>query len=49
MTEITAAITSLTGVMTTVVSAITGNPVLVLFLSASVIGLGVGIFKKLKG
>lgn len=48
MTEVTAGITSLGGVMTSVFGMITGNPILVLFLAASVAGLGIGLFRKLK-
>ena len=48
MTEVTAGITSLGSVMTSVVGMITGNPILVLFLAASVAGLGIGLFRKLK-
>lgn len=48
MTEVTAGITSLGGVMTSVVEMITGNPILVLFLAYSVVGLGIGLFRKLR-
>jgi hypothetical protein len=48
MTEVTAGITSLGGVMTSVVGMITGNPILVLFLASSVVGLGIGLFRKLR-
>ena len=48
MTEVTAGITSLGTVMTSVIGMITGNPILVLFLASSVVGLGVGLFRKFK-
>lgn len=48
MAEVTAGITSLGTVMTSVIGMITGNPILVLFLASSVVGLGVGLFRKFK-
>lgn len=48
MTEVTSGITNLGTIMTSVVGMITGNPILVLFLAAGVVGLGIGLFRKLK-
>jgi hypothetical protein len=48
MEEVTAGIANLGTIMTSVVSMITGNPILVLFLAASVISLGIGLFMKLR-
>lgn len=47
--SLTTAISSIMSVVTTVVSTITGNATLMLFLAASVVGIGVGVFRKLKG
>ncbi len=49
MVDITTGVTAILGVMTTTITAITANPILVLFLAGSIIGLAVGIFRKLKG
>jgi len=48
-TQITDAVTSIMGVVSTVITTITSTPLLMIFLSASLVGIGVGIFKKLKG
>jgi hypothetical protein len=48
MTEVTAGITSLGTIMGSVVTMITGNPILCVFLAASVVTLGIGLFRKLK-
>lgn len=45
---ITTAIESLLSIVTLVVEAITDNAVLTLFLASGVVGIGVGIFRKLK-
>lgn len=48
MEAITGGVTSLGTVVTSVFGMITGNPLLVVLLSASLIGVAVGVFKKLK-
>ncbi len=42
-------LTSVTTIGTTVIEFITGNPIAMIFLGASLFGIGVGIFRKLKG
>ena len=49
MTNVQTAISSLMDIVGTVVTTITGNSTLMLFLGASLVGIGVGIFRKLKG
>ena len=46
--KITAAIGDVISVVDSVFAAITSNPLLVLFVSASVLGVGIKIFKKLR-
>lgn len=48
-TAITNAIETLMSVVTEVISTVTGSPLLMIFLSASLVGIGVSIFRKLKG
>lgn len=49
MDGITTAVTNILGVVTTVVSTITGEPVLALGLGVSVLCSGIVVFKKLRG
>lgn len=49
MEAITGGVTSLGTVVTSVFGMITGNPLLVVFLAAGLIGTAVAVFKKLKG
>ena len=48
MTAVIAAVTDVFGLVGSVLTEITGTPILVFFLAASFIGVGIGIFKKLK-
>lgn len=41
-------VTELMGYVSTMLTTITGNSVLVLFLAGSVLGTAIGIFRKLK-
>lgn len=44
----TTAVTSLMDVVSTVLTTITGNPTLMVFFSASVVGIAIGVVRKLK-
>lgn len=44
----TDAVTSVMGVVSTVMTTITGNAVLMTFFCASIVGVGIGICKKLR-
>jgi len=48
-TSITDGVSSIMGIVTTVIGTITATPLLMVFLSATLVGIGVGIFRKLKG
>lgn len=47
-TAIEAVFTAGVGMVTEVVTAITGNPLLLFFAVLPLIGIGIGIFKRLK-
>lgn len=49
MDAILAAMTTLTTLLGNVFDVMTANPLLTLFLAASVLGLGIGMFRKIKG
>ena len=49
MEAITGAITNILSVVTTVLSTITGEPVLAIGLGFSVLGGGIAMFRKLRG
>ena len=49
MAAITTAITDVLGIVGTVITTITGEPILCAFLAVSFIGIGVSIFHKLRG
>ena len=49
MSAITGAITNILGVVSTVVSTITGEPVLAIGLGFSVLSGGIAMFRKLRG
>lgn len=42
------AVTSLMGVVSTVMTTITGNETLMVFFCAGVVGIGIGVVKKLR-
>lgn len=46
--SMTEAVTSIMGVVSTVMTTITGNAVLMTFFCASIIGVAIGIVKKLR-
>lgn len=48
MEGMTTAITSLFSVMTTSLTEVTSNPTLAIFFYASLVGIGIGILRKLK-
>ncbi|MEG0970977.1 MAG: hypothetical protein RSE47_07715 [Acidaminococcaceae bacterium] len=48
MTEILAATTTITTLVGNVFTLMTGNPVLLVFLAASLIGVGISVFRKIK-
>lgn len=48
MDAIVSGISTVTSVVSQVFSAITSNPLLVFFLSVSVLGAGIGVFMRLK-
>ena len=48
-TQVVAGLESVTTIGTTVIEFITGNPIAMIFLGASLFAVGVGIFRKLKG
>jgi hypothetical protein len=48
MEFVTTATTTLVGVMNSVITAATGNPVLSIFVASGIIGIGVGLFKSLR-
>jgi len=49
MTAVTGAISEVVTVIGEVFTALTGNALLVFFLAASVLGVGIGMFKRLRG
>lgn len=46
--SMTEAVTSIMGVVSTVMTTITGNAVLMTFFCASIVGVAIGIVKKLR-
>lgn len=46
--SMTEAVTSIMGVVSTVMSTITGNAVLMTFFCASIVGVAIGIVKRLR-
>lgn len=48
MEAITTAITDLLGIVGTVITTITGQPILCAFLAVSFVGIGIGLFRKLR-
>lgn len=48
MEAVTTAISSITGVVTSLLTTITGNATLMLFFVAPIIGIGVGVLRKIK-
>ena len=46
--SMTEAVTSIMGVVSTVMTTITGNAVLMTFFCASIVGVAIGIFKRLR-
>ena len=49
MEGLTTGITNVMGVVGTMVTEITGNPIFLFFLAASMIPIALKVFKKLKG
>lgn len=49
MTEILAGVETVTELVTGVFDLITSNPLLVTFVAASLIGVAIGVFGKLRG
>jgi hypothetical protein len=49
MEALTTAATNAIGLVGTVFTAMTGNALLELFLGASVVGVGISVFRRLKG
>lgn len=48
LTAITGAFSTVTSLVSTVFSLITGNPLLAVFVAVGLMGSGIGIFRKLK-
>lgn len=46
--EVTAGLTAVTSIGTTVIDFIVSNPIAMIFLGVALFGVGVGIFRKLK-
>lgn len=46
---ITNSVSTATGVAGSIIEFVTGNPLLMLFLGLAFVGIGISIFKKLKG
>lgn len=49
MEAITTAVTNIIGIATTMLDTITGNPILMLFFCVPIVGIGVGVVRKLRG
>lgn len=49
MEGVTTAVASIMDIVGEVVTTITGTPILMIFLASAIVGIGVGVFKKLKG
>lgn len=49
METITTAIDTVTGLITSVIGVVTDSPMLMVFVAASFVGVGVSLFKRLKG
>lgn len=45
---ITEAVTSIMGVVSTVISTVTNNPILLVFFASGVVGIAIGIVRGLK-
>ena len=45
---ITEAVTSIMGVVSTVITTVTNNPILLVFFSSGVVGIAIGIVRGLK-
>lgn len=46
--SITEAVTSIMGVVSTVITTVTGNPILLVFFASGVVGIAIGIVHRLK-
>lgn len=46
--SITEAVTSIMGVVSTVISTVTNNPILLVFFASGVVGIAIGIVRGLK-
>lgn len=46
--SITEAVTSIMGVVNTVITTVTGNPILLVFFASGVVGIAIGIVHRLK-
>lgn len=46
---ITTAVTNILNIATTMLDTITGNPILMLFFCVPIIGIAVGVVRKLRG
>lgn len=49
LTDVSLVATSLFGIVTTAVTTVTSNPLLLMFFSIAVVGAGVGLFQRLRG
>ena len=49
LSAVTGAMSTLTSLVNSVFSMLTGNPLLVLFLAAGLLGVGIRVFTKLRG
>lgn len=46
--SITEAVSSIMGVVSTVITTVTGNPILLVFFASGVVGIAIGIVHRLK-
>jgi len=49
MTEVSAVVTVLLTTLTSVMTTVVANPILLIGIAGGLIGTGIGIFKKIKG
>ena len=49
LTSVTAVVTVLMSTLTTVITTIVANPIMLIPIAGGLIGVGIGIFKRIKG